>query len=415
MSLIKELGKNARIATSTISAASTKQKNDALSFIAKNINKDRDEIIKANKIDLTNGKNNNLTNALLDRLMLNNERIDGIITSLEQIIALRDPVGEINDLEYQASGIQVGKMRVPLGVVGIIYESRPNVTIDAAALCLKSGNATILRGGKEAINSNLALHKNIAKGLDEAGLDVGSVQLLTDTARELVGELVSSPEVVDVIIPRGGKGLVAAISDSAKVPVIKHLDGICHTYLDKFADNNKAIDIAYNAKTRRYGVCNATETLLIHQDFDKSATLELIEKYLQKGVELRGCDKAKTLHSAIKDVSEDDWSTEYLDAILSIKIVSSLDDAINHINTYSSGHTESIVSQDFSRVREFLTKVDSSSIMANASTAFADGFEYGLGAEIGISTDKFHVRGPVGLEGLTSQKYIVLGDGHTRP
>jgi glutamate-5-semialdehyde dehydrogenase len=415
MSLIKELGKNARIATSTISAASTKQKNDALSFIAKNINKDRDEIIKANKIDLTNGKNNNLTDALLDRLMLNNERIDGIITSLEQIIALRDPVGEINDLEYQASGIQVGKMRVPLGVVGIIYESRPNVTIDAAALCLKSGNATILRGGKEAINSNLALHKNIAKGLDEAGLDVGSVQLLTDTARELVGELVSSPEVVDVIIPRGGKGLVAAISDSAKVPVIKHLDGICHTYLDKFADNNKAIDIAYNAKTRRYGVCNATETLLIHQDFDKSATLELIEKYLQKGVELRGCDKAKTLHSAIKDVSEDDWSTEYLDAILSIKIVSSLDDAINHINTYSSGHTESIVSQDFSRVREFLTKVDSSSIMANASTAFADGFEYGLGAEIGISTDKFHVRGPVGLEGLTSQKYIVLGDGHTRP
>jgi glutamate-5-semialdehyde dehydrogenase len=415
MSLIKELGKNARIATSTISAASTKQKNDALSFIAKNINKDRDEIIKANKIDLTNGKNNNLTNALLDRLMLNNERIDGIITSLEQIIALRDPVGEINDLEYQASGIQVGKMRVPLGVVGIIYESRPNVTIDAAALCLKSGNATILRGGKEAINSNLALHKNIAKGLDEAGLDVGSVQLLTNTARELVGELVSSPEVVDVIIPRGGKGLVAAISDSAKVPVIKHLDGICHTYLDKFADNNKAIDIAYNAKTRRYGVCNATETLLIHQDFDKSATLELIEKYLQKGVELRGCDKAKTLHSAIKDVSEDDWSTEYLDAILSIKIVSSLDDAINHINTYSSGHTESIVSQDFSRVREFLTKVDSSSIMANASTAFADGFEYGLGAEIGISTDKFHVRGPVGLEGLTSQKYIVLGDGHTRP
>jgi glutamate-5-semialdehyde dehydrogenase len=272
-----------------------------------------------------------------------------------------------------------------------------------------------LRGGKEAINSNLALHKNIAKGLDEAGLDVGSVQLLTNTARELVGELVSSPEVVDVIIPRGGKGLVAAISDSAKVPVIKHLDGICHTYLDKFADNNKAIDIAYNAKTRRYGVCNATETLLIHQDFDKSATLELIEKYLQKGVELRGCDKAKTLHSAIKDVSEDDWSTEYLDAILSIKIVSSLDDAINHINTYSSGHTESIVSQDFSRVREFLTKVDSSSIMANASTAFADGFEYGLGAEIGISTDKFHVRGPVGLEGLTSQKYIVLGDGHTRP
>jgi glutamate-5-semialdehyde dehydrogenase len=415
MSLIKELGKNARIATSTISAASTKQKNDALSFIAKNINKDRDEIIKANKIDLTNGKNNNLTDALLDRLMLNNERIDGIITSLEQIIALRDPVGEINDLEYQASGIQVGKMRVPLGVVGIIYESRPNVTIDAAALCLKSGNATILRGGKEAINSNLALHKNIAKGLDEAGLDVGSVQLLTNTARELVGELVSSPEVVDVIIPRGGKGLVAAISDSAKVPVIKHLDGICHTYLDKFADNNKAIDIAYNAKTRRYGVCNATETLLIHQDFDKSATLELIEKYLQKGVELRGCDKAKTLHSAIKDVSEDDWSTEYLDAILSIKIVSSLDDAINHINTYSSGHTESIVSQDFSRVREFLTKVDSSSIMANASTAFADGFEYGLGAEIGISTDKFHVRGPVGLEGLTSQKYIVLGDGHTRP
>jgi glutamate-5-semialdehyde dehydrogenase len=415
MSLIKELGKNARIATSTISAASTKQKNDALSFIAKNINKYRDEIIKANKIDSTNGKNNNLTDALLDRLMLNNERIDGIITSLEQIIALRDPVGEINDLEYQASGIQVGKMRVPLGVVGIIYESRPNVTIDAAALCLKSGNATILRGGKEAINSNLALHKNIAKGLDEAGLDVGSVQLLTNTARELVGELVSSPEVVDVIIPRGGKGLVAAISDSAKVPVIKHLDGICHTYLDKFADNNKAIDIAYNAKTRRYGVCNATETLLIHQDFDKSATLELIEKYLQKGVELRGCDKAKTLHSAIKDVSEDDWSTEYLDAILSIKIVSSLDDAINHINTYSSGHTESIVSQDFSRVREFLTKVDSSSIMANASTAFADGFEYGLGAEIGISTDKFHVRGPVGLEGLTSQKYIVLGDGHTRP
>jgi glutamate-5-semialdehyde dehydrogenase len=306
-------------------------------------------------------------------------------------------------------------MRMPLGVMGIIYESRPNVTIDAAALCLKSGNGVILRGGSEAINSNLALYSCVKQGLINAGLDQNCVQLIDTTERSVVSELVQATAYIDAIIPRGGKGLVEAISDSAKVPVIKHLHGICHTYIDKDADTKKAIDIAFNAKTRRYGVCNATETLLVHASAVGRIMPELIAKFVAKGVELRGCKETKKLSKQIIQATEQDWDTEYLDAILSIRIVNSMSEAIAHIDRHSSGHTESIVTENYTSGRRFITEVDSSSVMINTSTGFADGFEYGLGAEIGISTDKFHVRGPVGLEGLTSQKYIVLGDGHTRP
>ncbi|SFV87013.1 Gamma-glutamyl phosphate reductase [hydrothermal vent metagenome] len=346
--------------------------------------------------------------------MLDDVRLDGIIESLNQIVALPDPVGEITDLKYRPSGIQVGKMRVPLGVMGIIYESRPNVTIDAAALCLKSGNGAILRGGSEAIHSNLALYKCVKQGLIDADLDANCVQLIDITDRAAVTELVKAKAFVDAIIPRGGKGLVEAISDSAKVPVIKHLHGVCHTYIDKDADTKKAIDIAFNGKARRYGVCNATETLLIHANAVGRVMPELMAEFAAKGVQLRGCEETQKLSKQIKPATEEDWDTEYLDAILSIRIVNSMGDAIDHIEKHSSGHTEAIVSENYTATRRFMSEVDSSSVMVNASTAFADGFEYGLGAEIGISTDKFHVRGPVGLEGLTSQKYIVLGDGHIR-
>jgi glutamate-5-semialdehyde dehydrogenase len=414
MELIKKIGENATNAKNSIKTATTNVKNQVLANIITEIKHSKKEILKANNLDIENGKNNGLTDALLDRLMLDDTRLDGIIESLTQIIALQDPVGEISDMAYRPSGIQIGKMRTPLGVIGIIYESRPNVTIDAAALCLKSGNCAVLRGGKEAINSNIALQKCIANALKISGLDENIIQLITDTSRELVGELVASSEWLDCVIPRGGKGLVSAISEGAKVPVIKHLDGICHTYIDKFADNQKAIDIAFNGKTRRYGVCNATETLLIHKDFDKKSVSELFDKYLKKGVELRGCENTQKLNSSVKEANEIDWQTEYLAPILSIKIVDSFNEACNHIEKYSSKHTETIITENLQRGRDFLTIIDSASVMINASTGFADGFEYGLGAEIGISTDKFHVRGPVGLEGLTSQKYIVLGDGHTR-
>ena len=412
--LINTLGKNAKNAAKSLRGATTAAKNNALINIANQIDQNRVAILKANQQDLTHGKDSGLDDALLDRLMLDEDRINGIIESLNQIVALPDPIGEITDLKFRPSGIQVGKMRVPLGVMGIIYESRPNVTIDAAALCLKSGNGVILRGGSEAIHSNLALYSCVKQGLIDAELDENCVQLIETTDREAVTALVKASDYVDAIIPRGGKGLVEAISNSAQVPVIKHLHGVCHTYIDKDADTRKAINIAFNAKTRRYGVCNATETLLVHASAVGRILPELIAEYIAKGVELRGCEHTMQLSNQIIAATEEDWDTEYLDAILSIRIVNSMSEAIDHIDKHGSGHTESIVSENYTSARRFITEVDSSSVMINASTGFADGFEYGLGAEIGISTDKFHVRGPVGLEGLTSQKFIVLGDGHTR-
>ena len=412
--LIETLGKNARVAAKTLRVATTQSKNQALNNIANQIEQNRQVILDANQQDLAQGKDNNLDDALLDRLMLDDSRLDGIIESLTQIAALPDPVGEISDLKFRPSGIQVGKMRVALGVIGIIYESRPNVTIDAAALCLKSGNGAILRGGSEAIHSNVALYACVKQGLIDAGLDQNSVQLIDTTDRQAVTELVKASDYVDAIIPRGGKGLVEAISNSAKVPVIKHLHGVCHTYIDKDADTQKAISIAFNAKTRRYGVCNATETLLVHASAVGRVLPELIAEYRAKGVELRGCEQTQQFSDQVIAATEQDWDTEYLDAILSIRIVNSMSEAIAHIDKHGSGHTESIVTENYTSGRRFLTEVDSASVMVNASTGFADGFEYGLGAEIGISTDKFHVRGPVGLEGLTSQKFIVLGDGHIR-
>lgn len=412
--LITDLGKKAKVAAKSLRCATTEVKNTVLINIATQIDQNRHAILVANKNDLDNGKTKGLDSALIDRLMLDDARLDGIIESLNQIVALPDPVGEITDLKFRPSGIQIGKMRVPLGVMGIIYESRPNVTIDAAALCLKSGNGAILRGGSEAIHSNLALYACVKDGLIDAGLDEYCVQLIDTTDREAVTELVQASDYIDAIIPRGGKGLVEAISNTAKVPVIKHLHGICHTYIDKDADVQKAISIAFNAKTRRYGVCNAMETLLVHASIAGSVLPELIAQYIAKGVELRGCEKTMQFSKQIIAATEEDWDTEYLDAILSIRIVNSMSDAIDHIEQHGSGHTESIVTENYTSGRRFLIEVDSSSVMINASTGFADGFEYGLGAEIGISTDKFHVRGPVGLEGLTSQKYIVLGDGHIR-
>jgi len=412
--LIATLGQKARKASKNLRAASTEEKNTALLHIASNIQNNQALLISENEKDLVHGKANGLDDALIDRLMLDEERIAGIIESLKQITALPDPVGEITDLKYRPSGIQVGKMRVPIGVMGIIYESRPNVTIDAAALCLKSGNAVILRGGSEAIHSNLALYECVKNGLSNAGLDSNAVQLIDTTDRQAVSELVKANKYVDAIIPRGGKGLIANVTEHARMPVIKHLHGVCHTYLDKDADTQKAINIAFNGKTRRYGVCNATETLLVHQDLDESVLAQLIDLYVEKGVELRGCEKTQQRSTKVIAATEEDWNEEYLAPILSIRMVSSLDQAIVHIDQYGSSHTETIVSENITRSRKFLTEVDSASVMVNASTGFADGFEYGLGAEIGISTDKFHVRGPVGLEGLTSQKYIVLGDGHIR-
>ena len=413
--LISSIGQKAKNASNTLRVASTDQKNSALLNIASEIQQNQDIILDANNKDLIVAKNNNIDDALLDRLMLNNERLQGVVEGLKQIVSLDDPIGGVSELVKRPSGIEIGKMSVPLGVIGMIYESRPNVTVDAAALCIKSGNAIILRGGSEAINSNMAFYHCIKNGLEKAGLNPDSVQLIEVTDREAVTELVKASDYVDAIIPRGGKGLIKNVSSNAKVPVIKHLDGVCHTYLDKDADSQKGIDIAFNGKTRRYGVCNATETLLVHKDFDQEALSELIQLYFDKGVELRGCDEAQKLSSNIIKASEEDWSEEYLAPILSIKIVDSIDEAISHIEKYGSSHTEAIVTENDESSKKFLSEVDSSSVMVNASTGFADGFEYGLGAEIGISTGKFHVRGPVGLEGLTSQKYIVIGDGQIRP
>ncbi|MES2624885.1 MAG: glutamate-5-semialdehyde dehydrogenase [Pseudomonadota bacterium] len=411
--LMQKLGQQARAASRVMAAAETRVKNAALLAIIDAINAARASLMEENRKDMIAGQAKGLDSAMLDRLELTPKRIDGMIEGLRQVADLADPIGEINDMRYMPSGIQVGRMRVPLGVVGIIYESRPNVTVEAASLCLKSGNATILRGGSEAIHSNTAIAGCISRGLLKAGLPEHAVQVVGTTDRAAVSELIAMPEFVDVIVPRGGKGLIERISKDAKVPVIKHLDGICHVYIDDGADAVKAFNIAMNAKTHRYGVCNAMETLLVAE----SATAilpKLAAAYAEKGVELRGCEKTVQIISGIKLAEEADWRTEYLAPILAIKIVSGLDEAIAHINTYGSQHTDTIVTEDYSRGRRFLREVDSSSVMINASTRFADGFEYGLGAEIGISTDKFHARGPVGLEGLTSQKYIVLGDGHVR-
>lgn len=404
----------ARESSRVLARAGTAVKNNALLAIARRLNDGRHNLLAANAVDMENGRSNNLDAALLDRLELNDERIDGMIEGLNQVAALQDPIGEITDMGFRPSGIQLGKMRVPLGVIGIIYESRPNVTIDAASLCLKSGNATILRGGSEAILSNQAIAACIAHGLADAGLPETAVQVINTTDRAAVGELITMSDYVDVIVPRGGKGLIERISNDARVPVIKHLDGNCHLYVDDRADLKKALAIADNAKTHRYGVCNAMESLLIAEPVADKFLSELAKVYAEKNVELRGCDRSRAILETIIEATEEDWGEEYLAPILSIKIVSGLDEAIDHINKYSSQHTESIVTEDFNRGRRFIAEVDSSSVMINASTRFADGFEYGLGAEIGISTDKIHARGPVGLEGLTSQKWVVFGDGQIR-
>ncbi|MCX4026018.1 glutamate-5-semialdehyde dehydrogenase [Endozoicomonas sp. SM1973] len=409
-----DVGQRARQASKVIAKAPTQQKNAALTHIAEALSASHSSLLTANQQDLVQGQQKGLDAALLDRLELTPIRIEAMIDGLNQVASLPDPVGEIADLKYLPSGIQLGKMRVPLGVIGIIYESRPNVTIDAASLCLKSGNATILRGGSEAFHSNQAIAQCIQQGLEKAGLPSGSVQVVETVDRAIVGEMITMPEYVDVIVPRGGKGLIARISSDASVPVIKHLDGVCHVYIDSEADPEKAISIAINAKTRRYGVCNAMETLLINEQQATSLLPKLADMYLAKGVELRGCDRALSIVAGMNPASEEDWYTEYLAPTLSVKVVADMAEAIEHINHYGSHHTDAIVTENYTKARAFLTEVDSSSVMVNASTGFADGFEYGLGAEIGISTDKIHARGPVGLEGLTSQKYVVLGDGHIR-
>ncbi|KZY37358.1 gamma-glutamyl-phosphate reductase [Alcanivorax sp. HI0044] len=416
---MQRLGEQARQASRAMARASSGDKDKALAAIANALRDHRDAILRANEKDLDAGRSNGLDAALLDRLALTADRFDGMVEGLEQIIGLADPIGVITDLAYRPSGIQVGKMRVPLGVIGIIYESRPNVTIDAAALCLKSGNAAILRGGSEAINANQAIAECIREGLRATGLPEAAVQVVETTDRAAVGELITHPEYVDVIVPRGGKGLIERISNDARVPVIKHLDGNCHTYIDEQADIAKAISVAFNAKTQRYGTCNTTETLLLANAIAQQVLPELAAQYRQAGVELRGCEQTRDLLESvgvtdIQVATEADWEEEYLAPVLAVKIVKDIDEAIEHINRYSSGHTEAIITENYTLARRFLTEVDSSSVMVNASTRFADGFEYGLGAEIGISTDKIHARGPVGLEGLTSQKWVVLGDGHIR-
>ncbi|MFP5307379.1 MAG: glutamate-5-semialdehyde dehydrogenase [Gammaproteobacteria bacterium] len=409
-----ERGEKARAAAREMARADSGTKNACLFALAKILLAETDAIQAANAADLRDGRSAKLDDAMLDRLELNAERIAAMADGVRQIASLPDPIGELHELKQRPSGIQVGRMRVPLGVVGIIYESRPNVTADAAALCLKSGNAAILRGGSEALRSNLAIARCIERALTDAGLPREAVQVLDITDRRTVGEMVAMPEYIDVVIPRGGKGLVAAVSEAAKVPVIKHLDGICHVYIDGEADVEKAIAVAVNAKTQRYGTCNTMETLLVDKAIAERVLPELARIYLEAGVELRGCPATRRLVPEARPAKEEDWHTEYLAPILAVRVVDGLDAAIEHIETYGSHHTDAIVTENYSKVRRFVREVDSSSVMVNASTRFADGYEYGLGAEIGISTDKFHARGPVGLEGLTTLKWIVLGDGHVR-
>ncbi len=414
---MNEVGQRARKASRAMAKADTAAKNRALGLIAAAIRRDADQLRAANQLDLAAARAAGLAPALLDRLTLSDKAIATMAGGLEQIVALADPIGEISNMKYRPTGIQVGQMRVPLGVIGIIYEARPNVTVDAAGLCIKSGNATILRGGSEAIHCNQALAKLVKEGLAGAGLPADAVQVVETTDRAAVGELITMPQYVDVIVPRGGKGLIERLMRESKVPMIKHLDGICHVYIDDKADLAKAVDIAFNAKCHRYGTCNTMETLLVARSIAPQVLPQLAARYASKEVELRGDDEARGLlagYPHLAAATEEDWRTEYLAPILAVKIVAGIDEAIEHINTYSSQHTDSIVTEDYSRTMRFLREVDSASVMVNASTRFADGFEYGLGAEIGISNDKLHARGPVGLDGLTSLKYVVFGHGEIR-
>jgi len=411
---VAELGLAARTASRAMARASTQVKNAALLASADAIEADRPALLSANRLDVQRARERALEPALVDRLMLDDARIDAMIEGVRQVAALPDPVGTVTDLAYRPSGIRVGRMRVPLGVVGIIYESRPNVTADAAALCIKSGNAVILRGGSEAIESNRVIASCLAQGLACAGLPGTAAQLVMHTDREIVSALVSAPEAVDVIVPRGGKGLIERVSRDARVPVIKHLDGVCHVYIDATADADHALAIAFNAKTQRYGTCNTMETLLVDEAVASELLPRIASALSEAGVELRGCPRTRALAPQVVAATEEDWYAEYLAPILAVRVVDGMDAAMDHIARYGSQHTDAIVTQHHGRAMRFLREVDSSSVMVNASTRFADGFEYGLGAEIGISTDKFHARGPVGLEGLTSQKWVVLGEGHVR-
>lgn len=411
---METLGRQARAASRAMAKASTAAKNAALLAMAADIRARSAELLAANAEDVAEAKANGLEPAMLDRLTITAKSIEAMAQGLEQVATLPDPIGEITDMKFRPTGIQVGKMRVPLGVVGIIYEARPNVTADAAALCLKSGNAAILRGGKEAIRCNQAIAASVRKGLAAAGLPETAVQVVETTDRAAVGHLVAMPEFVDVIVPRGGKGLIERISKEARVPVIKHLDGNCHVYIDSAADAAKALKILENAKTQRLGTCNTAESLLVARPVAASLLPQLAAMLIAHGTEIRGCAETQQFVPQAKAATEEDYYTEYLAAIISCKVVADVDEAIAHINQYSSAHTETIVTEDYTRAMRFLREVDSSSVMVNASTRFADGFEYGLGAEIGISTDKFHARGPVGLEGLTSQKWIVFGNGEVR-
>ena len=411
---ILETGKRARKASRIMAKTDTATKNQALVNIADLIIESQEKLLEANALDFASGKANGLDAALLDRLELTPERIKSMAEGLRQVAGLPDPIGEVSAMEERPSGIKVGRMRVPLGVIGIIYESRPNVTADAAALCLKSGNATILRGGSEAINSNQAIADCIKEGLLSCGLPGDAAQVIETIDRAAVGELLKMSDYVDVIIPRGGKELIERVSNEARMHVIKHLDGVCHVYIDDHANIDKAVKIAYNAKTQRYGTCNTMECLLVAESIAEPVLKKLAPLYEDAGVEIRGCDKSRKILPNIKQASDEDYHTEYLAPIMSLRIVSGIEEAMNHIHEYGSNHTDAIVTENKDNADRFIREVDSSSVMVNASTRFADGFEYGLGAEIGISTDKFHARGPVGLEGLTSQKYIVIGDGHIR-
>ena len=411
---MQEIGLAARAASRLMASADSNKKNSALQHIASALLREKTALLAANQLDLTDARANGLDEAMLDRLSITEKSIQGMAEGLTQIAKLDDPIGEMSDFKYRPSGIQIGKMRVPLGVIGIIYEARPNVTIDAAGLCIKSGNAAILRGGSEALHCNQALAKLVQEGLAAAGLPSSAVQVIETSDRAAVGELITMKDYVDVIVPRGGKGLIERISNEARIPVIKHLDGNCHVYIDDDADFDKALRILENSKTQRLGTCNTAESLLIARAVAASMLPKLADMLSQHGIEIRGCKETCSLVKQAKAASEEDYYTEYLAAIISCKVVSGLDEAIAHINQHSSQHTEAIVTENYSKARRFLREVDSSSVMVNASTRFADGFEYGLGAEIGISTDKLHARGPVGLEGLTSLKYIVLGDGQVR-
>ena len=408
------LGARAREASQLVANADGQTKNKALNAIAQAIQDSSSSLTDANKTDMQAGYESDLAASLLDRLELTPARIESMANGLRQIAALPDPIGEISDMKFQPSGLQIGKMRVPIGVIGIIYESRPNVTADAAALCLKSGNATVLRGGSEAINSNIAVAACIQQGLAAAGLPNEAVQFVETTDRAAVLELIQMQDYIDVVIPRGGKGLVKRISEDARVPVIKHLEGLCHIYIDEFADIDMAISVALNAKTYRYGICGAMETLLVSQVVAADVLPALNQKLIEKGVEVRACEKSKSILPDAISATDEDWSTEYLAPVLSIRTVDSMQQAMDHIKRYGSGHTDAIITANLDRARQFTRQVDSSSVMVNAATCFADGFEYGLGAEIGISTDRLHVRGPVGVEGLTTQKFVVYGEGTTR-